>query len=271
MISLKLLYKSLTRRMSKIDKRIRLVLSSLLLTFAVLIATFFQIENAIYFIPLLIFLSYVCTIFTLSEDIENIGWFSFFFMPIMLTITFYLEYYLVPGRWLTRLPFIVMYGISIYAILLTSNIFNVGVEKSLQLYRAAFSVNYFYHAIVLFMGLNFIFSMQMNSFINAFLVGGLGFLYGFQLLWSIRLKKYIEIDVLKYAAFIALILGQVALCVSFIPLKPISSSLLISISYYSFVGLVYHFLDERLFKETIREYLFVWIFVLLITLFSMSW
>lgn len=271
MLSLKSFVQSFKKWAEKIDKRLRLVISTVILTLSMLFTTFFSLDAAIIFIPLLGIICYILTFFCILEDIEHIGWFGFFFMPIALTISLYLEYFLFPGRWLTRISFVGIYGISIYAILLTSNIFNVGVEKSLQLYRAAFSVNYFYQAFVAFLSMNFLFSLQQNAFINALGVGIISFLLAFQLFWSIRLKRFIEPEVLKYAMFAAYILAQSALVVSFVPLKSAVLSLFITSSYYSLIGLIYHYIDQRLFKETFREFIFVWLFVLGITLLSLNW
>ena len=65
-----------------------------------------------------------------------------FLLPILLSVAMYLFYFLFPVRWLTRIPFVLVYGISMYAVLLSSNIFNVGVEKNLQLFLA-FSLSHF--------------------------------------------------------------------------------------------------------------------------------
>ncbi len=259
------------KRAGKIEKRYRLIISVSALVGLMLFSTFFFFDKAVIFVPLLAIASFFFTYFSLLEEIEGVGWFGFFFMPVALSLSFYLFYFLFPGRWLTRLPFIVIYAISLYAVLLTSNIFNVGVEKSLQLYRAAFSVNFFYQAIVGFLIFNFLFSLKQIFIINAVAVGIIGFLLAFHLFWSIRLKKHIEPDVLKIALLTGLILAQLALVVSFIPITTPIAALFITASSYSLGGLFYHFLDQRLFKETIREYTIVWIFVLVIVFLSLNW
>jgi hypothetical protein len=256
---------------NKIEKRFRLVLSVIILSATMLFSTFFFFDKAIFFLPLLLILSFIATYFSLLEGIEKIGWFGFFFMPVAITLSFYLFYFLFPARWLTRLPFIIIYGVSFYAVLLTANIFNVGVERSLQLYRAAFSVNFFYQAIVAFLLFNLLFSFKQNFIINMLVGGIIGFLLSLHLFWTIRLKKYIEEEVFRFAILIGLILAQLSLITSLVPTKVAISALFLTASYYSLSGLVYHFFDQRLFAETVREYLVVWVFVLLITLLSISW
>jgi len=255
----------------KIDKRVRFVVSAGLLGGIMLFATFFNFDRAIIFIPLIIILTFFFTYFSLVEGIEKMGWFGLFLMPILVSVSFYLFYFLFPGRWLTRIPFLIFYEISIYATLLTSNIFNVGVEKSLGLYRAAFSINFLYQAIVSFLFFNLIFALQSAFILNGILTGAIGFLLSLNLFWSIRLKKYLEREVLLYAAFVGLVIGELALLISFLPLQVSVYSLFMAASYYSLAGLVYNYIDEKLFRETIREYILVFGFVLIITFLSLSW
>ncbi len=259
------------KKAGRIEKRFRLMISVIILSTLMLFSTFFFFDKAIFFLPLLIFTTYFLTYFSLLEGIKNIGWFSLFFMPITVTVSFYLFYFLFPIRWLTRLPFIIIYSISIYANLLTSNIFNVGVEKSLQLYRAAFSVNFLYQAIVGYLLFNFLFSLKQIFLINVLGGGTIAFLLAFHLFWSIRLKKYIEREVLNYSLLVGIILAQLAFIISFMPANTTIASLFLTASYYSLGGIFYNFLDQRLFKETIREYVVVWLFVLVVTFLSLNW
>ena len=263
--------KQIKKRAIKIEKRLRLAISVVLLTFLMLFSTFFYFDKALFFIFAFLLITYFLTYFSLIEKIEKISWLTLFLMPVLLTISFYLFYFLFPSRWLTRLPFLFAYGISIYAILLCSNIFNVGVEKSLQLYRAAFSINFFYQTLVSFLIFNIIFSLKEIFYINLILVGGVVYLLSFQLFWTIKLDKKPEREVFDFAFLTALILAEVSVLISFIPLPSTSVSLFLTGTFYSIAGIFYNYLDKKLFKETIREYVFVWIFIFLITLLSISW
>ena len=268
---IKHLFKLFEKKAVKIEKRIRLVISVVLLCVLMALFSSTYFEQAVIFLPILIVLTFFTTYFSLLEEISQASWFGLFIMPILTTIFFFLSYYLLPGRWLTRIPFIIFYAISQYAVLLCSNIFNVGVEKSLGLYRAAFSINFFYQTVISFLAFMLIFSFRQIFIINGILVGGISFILAIQLLWSIKLDKRIDKEIYKLAGFIALIISQFALIASFIPLKNTIYALLLTSGYYSISGLIYSYLDQRLFKETIREYLSVLGFVILITYLSISW
>lgn len=259
------------KRALKIEKRFRFVFSASVLGAIMLLSTFFPFEKSWLFIPVFILVGYLLTYFSLLEGIERVERFTLFLLPILLTVSFYLFYFLFPVRWLTRLPFMVLYTISIYAVLLCSNIFNVGVEKSLQLYRAAFSINFFYHAVVSFLFYNALLSFRLYFMLNALVVFCIATLLAFQLNWSVKLDLNIDKKTIIYSLLGGLILGQMALVGSFIPVKSTVLALFLASTYYSLTGLVYSYLDQRLFKETVREYVSVWLIVLVITALSIKW
>lgn len=255
----------------KIEKRLRLVISVLLLTTLLTFSTFFYFDKAIFFILFFIIIGFFLTYFALLEDIKGVDWFGLFFMPIFLTIIFYLFYFLFPIRWLTRIPFLIVYSISLYAILLCSNIFNVGVEKSLQLYRPAFSINYFYQTLLSFMSYNILFYFKQIFYINFIFTFLTSFLLSFHLFWTVKLNKKLDVGLIHYGLFVGLVIGELAVILSFLPIKGVIASLFLTATFYSLGGLIYNYIDQRLFKETIKEYIFLWIFILIITIFSISY
>ncbi len=236
-----------------------------------LISSFFFFDKALYFVPLFFLAAYFLTYISLLYDIEKIEWFTLFIMPVLFTIAFYLFYLLFPVRWLTRLPFIGIYSFSFYAIVLTSNILNVGVEKSLQLYRAAFSVNYFYQTLVIFLSASVILSLHLNPVFNGILISFIAFLLALQLLWSVRLKIYLDKQIVHYSILIGIIVMQLTILLSFIPLKLSVAALCITAAYYSLCGLLYHYLEQKLFMQTIREYIIVSVFIFAIMILSIPW
>ena len=261
----------LEKKASKIEKRFRLVIGVLFCTLFMLFSTFYFFDKLWFFIPLLFILSIFSTYFVLLEKIDKVGWFGFFFMPTFLSISFYLFYFLFPGRWLTRFPFIIFYAISFYANLLITNIFFVGAQRNLALYRAAFSVNFLYQTILAFFIFNVLFFLRQNFLFNMFVVAVIIFLLSLHLFWSIKLKNFFEREVVFFALLLALMASEITFLLSIIPIKPTIASLFLTSFYYSLAGIFYHLIDEKLFKETIREYLIVLGFVSLITLLTLSW
>lgn len=255
-----------------IPKRLRFVTSALLMSFLLLVTTiYFTFFDTWYILPLLFVTSYFFTYFSVLEGVERWEWLMLFIIPVLFTIAAYAFYYLFPVRWLTRLPFIIIYGFSFYAILLTSNIFNVGVEKNLQLYRAAFSVNFLYHSLIMFLFMQIILSFRQNFLINGVLSFVVTFPLSLQILWSVKPQLTIPRQLLYYSFFISLIIFELVVMVSFVPLAPPIFSLFITACYYSISGIIYHFIDQRLFRQVVNEYVFVFIFVLVVTLLTLRW
>lgn len=254
-----------------IEKRIRFVISTVGLTAILLFSTFFFFDKAVVFVPLLITASYGASFFSLYEGIEKIEWYMLFLMPVLLSVAMYLFYFLFPVRWLTRIPFTIIYGISIYAALLSSNIFNVGVEKNLQLYRAGFSVNYFIQTMVFFLLGNVIASFHWGFLANALIFSVLSGALSLQLYWSIRLDMHLRKEVINHAWLTALLVGEASLFLSFIPLQESIFALALAVLYYCIGGLSHLHLDERLFKHSVREYVTILIVIFAILFLSISW
>lgn len=267
----KSLYPFFLQLFGGIGKRQRFIISSFILTLLMLVSSFFSLDQALYFFILLLLCVYFFTFFSILEGIDHVEWLMLFLIPIYFTLTFYFFYFFLPGRWLTRLPYVSIYAVSIYAILLSSNIFNVGATKNLQLFRAAFSVNFLYITLTVFLIANVILSFNLYPIYNFFLFLIILFPLIFQLLWSIDPRVDLQADLKKYAFVISLIIAEVALIFSFVPIKPTVLSLLLTALFYSLSGLFHAYIENRLFRERIREYIFVLLFVAAITILSLRW
>jgi hypothetical protein len=254
-----------------IEKRIRFVIATVGLTTLLLVSTFFFFDKAVFFIPLLIIGSYLATFFSLLEGIEKIEWYTLFLLPVLLSVALYLFYFLFPVRWLTRIPFVIVYAVSMYATLLSSNIFNVGVEKNLQLYRAGFSVNYLIHTMVFFLFGNVLASFHWGFLANTLVFGLLAGAMSLQLYWSIRLDLHIRKEVVNHAWLTAIIVGEGSLLISFLPLQESLFALVLAVLYYCVAGLTHLHLDERLFSQNVREYATILIVILGILFLSVAW
>ena len=261
--------KKTIKRLVRVNKRMRFVISSLLMTSLMLISTFYSNDKIFFFIPLFVLSSYLFTYFSIIEGLRGIEWFTLFIVPATLTLTIYLFYLLIPTRWLTRLPFVLIYEVLIYASLLTSNIFNVGVKKNLKLYRAAFSVNFLFQVIMIFLFATLVFALKLDFILNALILTVFVFILSGQFFWSVNPLEYLESKVFKLSFFIALVIGELVIIFSFLPIQSLIFTLLVSSVYYSLAGLFYLYLDDRLFKERIREYLVVLVFIFIIVLLSL--
>ncbi len=265
-------YKRWFRFVNFVPKRIRVVVCTAIMTSSLLISTFFPFSETWWiFVVVLAIIAYITTYIAVFEGIDGVEWYMLFVMPITLTVALYLFYSLLPVRWLTRLPFLVLYALTYYGVLLTSNIINIGVEKSLQLYRAAFSVNFLLQVFIMFLFSQVLLSFKLNFLLNFIFIFISAVILSLQLFWSLHPEASFNKRLLMFSNSVAILLAESAILISFIPLKTNVQALILTATYYSLNGIIYHYLDSRLFKNVIREYAFVAIFVFFIAILTLNW
>src|SRR3989344_93598 len=260
-----LLFSPIIRMVAQIEKRRRFVIASLFLSILLLFSSFVSFTQLKYIIPLIVVLTYGVVFFAILERINGIEWYMLFVHLVYFTIFYTLFYFLLPIRWLTRIPFVGLYGIVIYALLLSSNIFNVGAVKSVQLFRVAFSINFFLISITAFYIFSIILSLKLHFFLDFILFGILIFPITIQFLWSINPSTVFNKELLKYSLLIILFIAEAGLIFSFMPIRSIIFALFLTALFYSMLGLFHAYIDGRLFKDRVREFLFVLFFVFIIT------
>lgn len=265
-------YKTIYKILSRVGKRRRFIFGSISLAAAVIFATFLSLTQSLLISLPLALLVYFMTFFAILEGIDGLEWLMLFLHPIYFTISLYLfVIFLLPVRWLTRLPYLIVYAISIYALLLSSNIFNVGAIKNLQLFRAAFSVNFLFLTISSFLIYNLVLSFKLNFLLNFIFLVLATFPLAWQFLWSVNPSPEYESGLVKGALLIAFVIGEAGIILSFIPVRPIIFGLFLTTLFYCLLGLFQSYLSDRLFRERIREYVIVLICVSIITFLSIGW
>lgn len=265
-------YKRWFRFINFIPKRIRVVVCTGFMTLSLLVSTFFPFSEWWWlFVIVLGIIAYITTYIAVFEGIDGVEWYMLFVMPIVLTVAMYLFYSLLPVRWLTRLPFLILYALTYYGVLLTSNIINIGVEKSLQLYRAAFSVNFLLQVFIMFLLSQVLLSFKLNFILNFIFILISSLILSLQLFWSLHPESNFNSRLLIFSNSAALLLAEAAILLSFIPLKTNVQALILTATFYSLNGIIYHYLDNRLFKNVVREYAFVAIFVFFIAILTLNW
>ena len=260
------------RFVNYIPKRIRIIIVTFIMTTVLALATFFPFNSTwMYFILFLTVIAYLTSYLAIFEGIDGTEMIMLFIMPVLFVLSLYVFYSLLPVRWLTRIPFLALFSLGYYAMLLCSNIFNIGVEKSIQLYRAAFSVNYISQTLAIFIIAIVILSFRLNYFLTSMFMGGVMFITSMQILWTVDLNEHIERKILIYSGVVSLLLFELMILLSFVPLAINVYALIVTTAYYSIIGIVTNYIGDRLYKTVIREYVFVLIFVIIIALLTVQW
>lgn len=254
-----------------IDKRQRFVIATALILALNLVLTLFPFSKTIFFLPIVAVIVYAATYFALLEDIKRIEWVVLFILPIYFVLSFLLFYYLLPTRWLTRIPYLIVLSVVFYAILLSENIFNVGVEKTLPLYRAAYSITNFITLLVLFFVFTVLFSFRLHFLLNAFFGGLVAWPVFFHGVWMASPKAVLEERIYKFATIVSVLLSSAILLLNFMPIKTSIYAIYIVAVSYVLIGVTQETIQDTAFKESIREYLVVFAAMTVLLLLSAQW
>ncbi|MFZ5844874.1 MAG: hypothetical protein ACOY0S_00190, partial [Patescibacteria group bacterium] len=109
-------------REQTLSKRQQFVLVTILLTLGLVLTQIAPAEARYPMVTMLAVFSYLLSAFALREDLRGTEWITLLTLPTFFTAAIALFYFLLPVRWLTRLPVAALYGVGIYALLLTENI-----------------------------------------------------------------------------------------------------------------------------------------------------
>ncbi|MBN1263245.1 MAG: hypothetical protein JW991_02720 [Candidatus Pacebacteria bacterium] len=208
---------------------------------------------------------------SLRENLNGIEWLTVLILPFLFTGGVGFFYFLLSSAWTARLPVIVLFALGIYVLLLTENIFSVASVRNIQLFRSAQATGFLLTLLTAFFLFDTVFSFRLSPWLNFLVCFPLGFLLFFQGLWSVVLREKFSPRILYLGLVLALVLAEIALGISFWPLAVSTSSLFLITALYVLLGLVQGNLQERLFKNTIKEYLWVGMTVLLTVLLTTRW
>lgn len=254
------------------SKRKRFVLVSLLLSLSLVGTQLVRVEFRYQAIVVFGGISFALSAWALSEGLKGVEWLTVLTLPVLYPVSVGLFYFLLPERLLTRLVILGVFGIGMYALLLTENIFSVAAIRTIQLLRAAHAVGFLLTLVTAFFLFDTIWSFRLPFYANGALVGLASLPLFLQGLWSYRLgEERIEKRTLQYALALVLGLGQIALALSFWPVTvPVGSLFLVTMVYVGLGISQYHF-SSRLFHKTLYEYLGVGIIVLVTTFLVTRW
>lgn len=252
-------------------KRKKLGLVAILLTLGILAIQSVEVESRYQAIGLLAGAAYALSVWAMLEDLKGIEWLTTMILPVLYPVSVALFYFLLPERLLSRLAIVGLFGLGMYALLLTENIFNVAAIRTIQLLRAAHAVGFLLTLLVAFFLWDTIFSFRFNPWWNALLVGVTAWPLALSTLWSINLEEKLTRPVIWGSHAVSWSLFIFSLMISFWPVTIIVATLFLVTGLYVGLGIGQQFLAGRLFKKTLSEYLWVGIIVLLTVFFLARW
>lgn len=234
-------------------------------------------------------ITYVLTAWVLFEDLKGWEWLTLMIFPVLFTLGTGLFENLLPSAvpsmfglnfqietsiflgGIVRILFLLAYTLGMYAILLTENIFSVASIRTIQLFRAARSVNFimalviaiFFFAVALSLKLAFPYVMGI--------VGIVSLLLSFGTLWSIDLKTEHLDEVYRLSILIGWIMALCSAVVSFWPIRPFIGGLALTSCFYSVLGILEQRMANKSQEVNFTEFVIFNVIILLIAFLTTSW
>ncbi len=205
------------------------------------------------------------------KEIRGMEWLTILTLPTLFTTAVALFYFLLPVRWLTRLPVALLYGIGMYALLLTENIYTVAADRTIALLRAAHSVGFLLTLLTYFLLVQTVLAFRFIAPVAMAIIGPISFILALQSVWSMELSETLGRRVWHMSIAIAVFLTQLVWIFSFLPTKTTLLALLFTTAFYSSVGAAQQYLVEKLYKKTLIEFFAVAAIVFIITFIATSW
>lgn len=254
-----------------LNKRQKIVISSFILTIGLLSTQLVDFNLRFRFIGGIAILAYILSFWSLWEGLNITKAVVLLILPTFFTLAVASFYFLLPIRWLTRLPVAIVFGLTFYLLLLAQNVFNVASLRTIPLYRAASTASFLFTLLSAFFIYNVVFAFNLLFLWNGLIVLLISFPLILQVLWSIQMEEKIPVTIAIQSLVLSLILGELALSFSFWPMNQIIWSLSLSSAMYVLLGLTTHILRGKMNGRVVWEYVGIGVVVLMVGFFVTSW
>lgn len=210
-------------------------------------------------------------ILSLVREIKRPGFFLILILPTFFSV---FSFCFVKGLTLPLFMKVLsplFFGLGTYSIFLIANIFSICLEKMIPLFRAALAVGFLFTVITSLVAFSYVLFLRLSFWQNGLLISLISFFLVIQALWSVNPKQEIGRRLLVLGFVISLVMGELAVAVSFWPVVPILGALFLASVLYALVGIHQLRLSERLNKQRIIEYTSIAAVVLVLMIIATRW
>jgi len=255
----------------KVKKRQRFLLTSLFLALGFV---FIQALGETYRISGIILLSLATVLlftWSLWEGLGKNATLLTLVLPPLFTLGVGFFWFLLPTSILARIPIVLFYSIGIYALSLTANIYTVSAVRTIALLRAAKGIGFVLTLVTSFLILDTVISMKPTQVVGSIFVFMVSFPLFLQGLWTSSVDTLFDKSLLLMCAISSLVVTEIFAVLYFWPTTVIVGSLFLTTTMYILLGLSQARIEQRLFSQTVREYLTVGLLVLLGMFIATRW
>lgn len=253
-----------------LSKRQKFVISVAVLSLGLFFSEYLFSGYGVLFAGILAVVTDALVVISLGDDLmDNFSVYPLV-LPFLWSLSFGFFYFLAPARLLTRLILTTLFAIGMYSVLLSENIFVVGSIRTIALLSSARIVTFVISLVSYFFVTNTIFSFRLPILPTLGLFALFTFLFFLHSIWTYTLGKSLRDDLL-WNGIMTLCLTEFAGMLWFWPTPPTVFALFIAAMFYILTGLTHVWLDKRLFKSVLWEYLWVAIVAVFVLFWFSSW
>ncbi len=252
------------------NKRQKFIIAMLILSLA-----FFFSERVFMNAGILFsFIIAICTelffLWSMYSDIQDTKSYQIFVLPFFYSLSFGLFYYLTPPRFLTNIIVTTLYAIGLYSLFLSENIFVVASIRTIALLTGARIVSFVLTLVSFFFLVNVSYSLHSNIFLTVGIIIVFTFFLLYHSLWTYTLDKSI-LSSGTWVSLLTLCISEMAILLWFWPSSPTVIALFLTGLFYIVAGLSHVWIDRRLFRNVLWEYVWVGLVIFIIFIFSTQW
>lgn len=253
------------------SKRRRFVITSILLCLGFVGVQFLNDQNRFWAIGVLGLATAILFSWSLFEGLGLNMTLLTLILPTIFTLGVGTFWFLLPANIFARIPVVMFFGVGMYVLCLTMNIFTVSAIRTIALLRAARGVGFVLSLITSFLVFDAIISLRSPIYYLLPLVFVISFPLFLQGFWSVMLEKEFSKDIFILSAISTLIVTEIAAVLFFWPVTVVVGSLFLTVTFYILLGLGQSKLEGRLFSATVREHLVVGAIVFIAMFFATHW
>lgn len=270
-MSVRISLKGLLGEIAHIPKHIRFAVSSLACGMMMFVAVTAPFEYIYITLPALVITSYAFVWFAIYERIDRVEWIMLFVLPVLWTLEWYVFFYMVPVRWLTRLIFSLIFVIVYYILVSVENIYNVGVEKNIQLQKAAITVSTIFLVGLCYLAFQMISSFEMYWVLSSVLVALVSWVLAIKHFWTVEPDIKFDLWQLQMAHFVSVFMLMTSAGIGFVPFAAQTTRpVVLAGIFYLLTNVISDVRDPVIFRQKRREYIVVMIALLLIIIFTVK-
>ncbi len=200
-------------------RREKFVVASILLSFGLLGVQYVSLEARYWAVGILLVVSYFMSAWALSDDLQFHEWLTVVPFPALYAVSVSLFYFLLPEGIVSQFILLAVFGVGMYALFLTSNIYSVAKGRTIQLLHAAHAIGLLFTLMTSLLFTNTIFGLRLPFYLNGFLAGLVHFPLILMSLWSVKLENRISGEIMALSGVLTLFLIELTMILSFYPLS----------------------------------------------------